>query len=229
MNDAAIRPLLYPLLAGGVHVDELPTGNTRADVVHITDQFMHGYEIKGDNDTLKRVPNQLRCYAQAYDLVTFVITQKHVAGVLALVPEWVGIYVASEQGLSSLRPAKLHEQVRRRNLAFLLLAEEVKAFLKDRGEKGLSRLRNFELGSWLAGAEHIPLPELSAFVRRRLIERMPQRLARRQNLKVQRDQSAASQREQKEKYRAMLERMANEEPEWYEENKSYLEAELKRM
>ena len=36
MNDPEIRALLYPLLLGGVRIDELPTGTTRADVVHIT-------------------------------------------------------------------------------------------------------------------------------------------------------------------------------------------------
>ena len=43
MNDPEIRARLYPLLLGGVVIDELPTGTTRADVVHITDAFMHGY------------------------------------------------------------------------------------------------------------------------------------------------------------------------------------------
>ncbi|MCR5890374.1 sce7726 family protein [Hymenobacter sp. J193] len=186
MNDAAIRPLLYPLLIGGVHIDELPTGNTRADVVHITPAFMHGYELKGDSDTLKRVPNQLRCYGQAYDLVSFVVTEKHVPGVQVLLPEWAGILVASEDGITPLRPAMQHNQVRRRNLAFLLLAEEVKLFLKARGEKGLSRLRNHELGSLLAKAEHIPLLELGAFVRQRLIDRLPQGLQRRERTKQER-------------------------------------------
>ena len=37
MNDPAIRALLYPLLLGGVRIDELPTGTTRADVVHVTE------------------------------------------------------------------------------------------------------------------------------------------------------------------------------------------------
>ena len=55
MNDPEIRARLYPLLLGGVHIDELPTGSTRADVVHITEHFMHGYEVKGDGDTLQRV------------------------------------------------------------------------------------------------------------------------------------------------------------------------------
>ncbi|MEJ7663780.1 MAG: ATPase domain-containing protein [Hymenobacter sp.] len=89
MNDPEIRARLYPLLRGGVHIDELPTGSTRADVVHITEHFMHGYEVKGDGDTLQRVENQLRCYAEVYDFVTFVVTEKHLAKLLPL-PACVG-------------------------------------------------------------------------------------------------------------------------------------------
>ena len=91
MNDPEIRARLYPLLLGGVVIDELPTGTTRADVVHITDAFMHGYEVKGDGDTLQRVENQLRCYAEVYDFVTFVVTEKHLAKLLPLLPEQLPI------------------------------------------------------------------------------------------------------------------------------------------
>ncbi len=97
--------MLYPLLVGGVYVDELPTGSTRVDVVHITEQFMHGYEVKGDGDTLQRVSRQLGYYAGAYDFVTFIVTEKHLPKLLPLLPEWVGILVASPAGLCSHRPA----------------------------------------------------------------------------------------------------------------------------
>ena len=107
MNDPEIRALLYPLLPGGVYIDELPTGTTRADVVHITEQFMHGYEVKGDGDTLQRVANQLRCYGEVYDFVTFVVTEKHLPKLLPLLPEWVGILVASPTGLRPHRAAAL--------------------------------------------------------------------------------------------------------------------------
>ena len=95
MNDPEIRALLYPLLLGGVRIDELPTGTTRADVVHVTAQFMHGYEVKGDGDTLLRVANQLRCYGEVYDFVTFIVTEKHLPKLLPLLPVWVGVLVAS--------------------------------------------------------------------------------------------------------------------------------------
>ena len=109
MNDPEIRARLYPLLLGGVYIDELPTGTTRADVVHITEAFMHGYEVKGDGDTLQRVENQLRCYAEVYDFVTFIVTEKHLPKLLPRLPDWVGVLVAEAEGgaLRQHRPAGL--------------------------------------------------------------------------------------------------------------------------
>ncbi|WP_055562471.1 hypothetical protein [Hymenobacter sp. AT01-02] len=108
MNDPAIRALLYPLLTEGVYVDELPTGTTRADVVHITPAFMHGYEVKGDGDTLQRVENQLRCYGGAYDFVTFVVTEKHVPRLLELVPNgWAYSLPRSKAFTRTARPSTM--------------------------------------------------------------------------------------------------------------------------
>ena len=189
MNEPDLRALLYPLLSGGVYVDELPTGSTRADVVHITSGAMHGYELKGDNDTLKRVPNQLQCYAAAYDFVSFVVVEKHLSKLLTLLPDWAGILVARDGQLHQYRAAGPHEQQRRGNLVYLLHGGEVREFLAGRGERGLSKYRsNWLLQQWLdTEAGHISLAEIGAYVRQRLMERLPERLARRATLKKIRD------------------------------------------
>ncbi|MFD1470177.1 sce7726 family protein [Hymenobacter caeli] len=191
MNDPAIRALLYPLLAGGVHVDELPTGSTRADVVHITEHFMHGYELKGDRDTLQRVPNQLRCYAGAYDFVTFVVTEKHLPKLLPLLPPWVGVLVAAEDGLRTHRAAAYNATVARAPIAALLLLEEVKQFLLALGLTGVSTLRGRDVAQLLRTNNRIPLARLAHYVRERLMARLPQRLLARAERKVERDRLAA--------------------------------------
>jgi hypothetical protein len=187
MNDPEIRALLYPLLTGGVYVDELPTGTTRADVVHITPHFMHGYEVKGDGDTLQRVANQLRCYGEVYDFVTFVITEKHLPKVLPLLPEWVGVQVASAEGLRVHRAAGYNATVERAPLAGLLLLEEVKQFLLARGLAGASTLRSREVGHYLRTTHTVPLSSLAQYVRDRLIARLPERLLMRAERKAERE------------------------------------------
>ena len=187
MNDPAIRALLYPLLTDGVYVDELPTGSTRADVVHITEHFMHGYEVKGDGDTLQRVANQLRCYGEVYDFVTFIITEKHLLRLLPLVPEWVGIQVASAEGLRPHRAAAYNATVERAPLARLLLLEEVKQYLLSLGLAGVSTLRLREVGQFLRTTQLVPLSGLAQFVRQRLMARLPERLLLRAERKAERE------------------------------------------
>ena len=187
MNDPEIRALLYPLLLGGVRIDELPTGTTRADVVHITGHFMHGYEVKGDGDTLQRVANQLRCYGEVYDFVTFIVTAKHLPKLLPLLPEWVGILVASADGLRPHRAAGYNATVERAPLARLLLLEEVKQFLLARGLTGVSTLRSREVSNFLRTTQLVPLSSLAQYVRERLMARLPERLLMRAERKAERE------------------------------------------
>ncbi len=188
MNDPAIRALLYPMLQGGVYVDELPTGTTRADVVHLTEHFMHGYEIKGERDTLLRVPNQLRCYAEVYDFVTFVVTEKHLPHLLPLLPDWVGVLVAAPDCLRPHREARYNATVQPAPLAALLLLEEVKQFLLACGLTGVSLLRGREVARLLRSTNHVPLSRLARHVRERLMASLPQRLQARAERKAEREQ-----------------------------------------
>ena len=187
MNDPEIRALLYPLLPGGVRIDELPTGTTRADVVHITEYFMHGYEVKGDGDTLQRVANQLRCYAEVYDFVTFIVTEKHLPKLLPLLPEWVGVLLASAEGLRPYRAAAYNATVERAPLARLLLLDEVKQYLLALGLVGVSTLRLREVSQFLRTTQLVPLSGLAQYVRQRLMARLPERLLRRAERKAERE------------------------------------------
>ncbi|PJJ59792.1 sce7726 family protein [Hymenobacter chitinivorans] len=199
MNDPEIRALLYPLLQDGIYVDELPTGTTRADVVHITPHFMHGYEVKGDGDTLQRVQNQLRCYAEVYDFVTFVVTEKHLDKLLPLLPEWVGVLVASDTALRQHRAAAYNATVEPAPLAALLLLEEVKQFLLARGLVGVSQMRKAEVHHLLRTTRAVPLSHLAQHVRERLTLRMPQRLLDRAERKLERQRLAPLRRKLKQK------------------------------
>ncbi|RZK42938.1 MAG: hypothetical protein EOO57_00650 [Hymenobacter sp.] len=196
MNDPEIRARLYPLLLGGVHIDELPTGTTRADVVHVTPAFMHGYEVKGDGDTLQRVENQLRCYAEVYDFVTFIVTEKHLPKLLPRLPAWVGVLVAEAEGdtLRTHRPASYNATVQRAPLAALLWVEEVKQFLLARGLAGASTLRQREIAHYLRTTQTIPLSSLAQYARERLMARLPERLALREARKAERERLAAIRR-----------------------------------
>jgi hypothetical protein len=208
MNDPEIRALLYPLLRGGVYVDELPTGSTRADVVHITPDFMHGYEVKGDGDTLQRVARQLSCYGSVYDFVTFVVTEKHLSKLLPLLPDWVGVLVVAGGELRPHRAAAYNATVERAPLAAMLLLEEVKQFLMARGLQGVSTLRGREVAKFLRYSQTVPLSGLAQYVRERLMARMPERLLVRAERKAERERLAPLQRQRKKKPGARKKKVA---------------------
>ena len=212
MNDPEIRALLYPLLLGGVRIDELPTGSTRADVVHITAHFMHGYEVKGDGDTLQRVANQLRCYGEVYDFVTFVVTEKHLPKLLPLLPAWVGVLVASAQGLRPHRSAAYNATVERAPLARLLLLDEVKQYLLARGLVGVSTLRGKEISQFLRTTQLVPLAGLAQYVRDRLIARLPERLLRRAERKAERERRPPRRQKARPRAKAVKRKLSAPKP-----------------
>ena len=204
MNDPEIRRLLYPLLLGGVHIDELPTGTTRADVVHITEQFMHGYEVKGDGDTLQRVANQLRCYGEVYDFVTFVVTERHLLKLLPLLPDWVGVQVATPTGLHLHSTARYNATVAPAPIARLVLLEEVKQFLLARGLVGVSTLRSREISQFLRTTQLVPLASLAQYVRDRLMARLPERLLLRAERKAERERRPVRKARPKQKVKSKV-------------------------
>jgi hypothetical protein len=177
MNDPEIRALLLPELAGGLVIDELPLGHrvgamTRADLVHVTGELMHGYELKGDGDTLKRVPLQVACYGAVFDRVTFVVTSKHLAKMYlpGMLPEWAGIAEAGPEGINFITPPQPVPTLDRDQLGTLLWQKEVLEFLARYGIKPPCRHRVWECRELLESAE-ISLDSLRAYVRQCLTKR----------------------------------------------------------
>lgn len=187
MNDPAIRALLYPLLTEGVYIEELPTGGTRADIVHITEQFMHCYEIKGAGDTMQRVVPQLEYYREVYDLITFVVTEKHLPKLLPLLPEWVGVMVATPEGIVTHRAAGYNSAIDRTALASLLMLDELKQFMLARGLRGISTMQRREVLHIMRHAHSIPISHWARYTRERLTARLPARIQQRAERKALRE------------------------------------------
>ena len=177
MNDPEIRALLLPELAGGLVIDELPVGNcvgamTRADLVHVTNDLMHGYELKGDGDTLKRVPLQVACYGAVFDRVTFVVTSKHLAKLYlpGVLPEWAGVAQAGPDGIRFITEPQPVPTLNRDQLGILLWQKEVLDFLKANEVRVPSKFRVWECRELLEDPA-ISLDSLRAHVRKCLTKR----------------------------------------------------------
>lgn len=72
-------------------------GEVRIDLGIINGHFI-GYEIKSPRDTLERLPGQESVYSRTFDQMTVVTCERHLLGVMEMVPAWWGIELVSPDG-----------------------------------------------------------------------------------------------------------------------------------
>ncbi|MBM7117623.1 sce7726 family protein [Archangium primigenium] len=156
MHDADIRRALLGRLAAlhagvpDVVVREelgLEQGQCFVDVAVLA-HALHGYELKSERDTLRRLPRQVEVYGAVLDKATLVVSATHLAAALPLLPSWWGVEVATtQQGgdvrLETVREPGANPQQQPRSVARLLWREEAQAILEAlgaaRGVRGRSR------------------------------------------------------------------------------------------
>ena len=145
MNDRDIRAILkaelirrYARDDNTIVLDELgiKNGAARVDLV-VVNSRLHGYEIKSDRDSLKRLPGQIKAYSSVMDRVTLVVGYRHAYNALKMVPEWWGIKLAEikEQSsavvLSEARLAHDNPKVDLNAVVALLWRDEALAILEE--------------------------------------------------------------------------------------------------
>lgn len=138
MRDSVIRSAFHQSILKSEHessdvivVDELglKNGQIRADIAVLNGKLV-GYEIKTNNDTLIRLPNQIKAYNEVFDNVYIITGDKHFENVLLNVPEWWGVYLITETengtyNFKCSRKAKKNKERDTFGLAQLLWKEEV--------------------------------------------------------------------------------------------------------
>lgn len=113
-------------------------GTTRIDIA-VINGVMHGYEIKSDQDTLGRLPEQMDAYSAVFNQVTIVVGKKHLFDVINIVPDWWGIIVARADSnnlvtLNHIRKAGCNPEQDKVSVAKLLWRNEALEILEERGE-----------------------------------------------------------------------------------------------
>ena len=95
-GDAEIRSALRTRLrkehrreADTVIIEELGfcRGQVRIDLA-VVNGFLHGYEIKSDRDSLRRLGVQIDYYSKVLDRATLVVGERHIDKTLEMVPGW---------------------------------------------------------------------------------------------------------------------------------------------
>lgn len=98
--DAQIRQTLKSKLSsdGSKILEELAIarGQSRIDLVNVTANQVHGYEIKSDADTLRRLSNQVQFYDSVFTHTTLVVGIEHLTKAIYLIPDYWGVIVAKQ-------------------------------------------------------------------------------------------------------------------------------------
>jgi hypothetical protein len=188
LTDAQIRKAIHaeiiPTLIGDSEsrvLDEMAicSGEARIDIA-VINGHLHGLEIKSDVDTLERLQGQAATYSRVFDTVTIICGESHVDKVIAMIPEWWGIYSAKVHfgsvRLTRIRCFEFNENVERYSLAQLLWKPELTTLLSEAGiKKGISNKPCREL--WKIVSDTFPTPALQIKVRELLKIRACWRLA----------------------------------------------------
>ena len=144
-NDAHIRVALRKKLTSTgfshsdtVVLDELGIcrGEVRIDVAVVNGEI-HGYEIKSDRDSLRRLSGQVELYSKVLDQATLVAGERHFDAAAALLPGWWGLLLvkSSSNGphLERVRRARKNPFRDARALVELLWLEDSIALLEQHG------------------------------------------------------------------------------------------------
>jgi hypothetical protein len=102
MNDSQIRAAAYQKLfrrysdKANIFILEeigLRHGAARIDFLAVKD-YLHGFELKSDKDSLIRLWNQIPIYSSVLDRVTIIVGYRLADKAMRMVPEWWGVKLA---------------------------------------------------------------------------------------------------------------------------------------
>lgn len=137
---SVLRSRLSPKLADKsrtVFIEELGLcrGQVRVDL-SVVNGFLHGYEIKSDRDSLRRLNAQIEQYGKVFDRATLVVGERHLSEILNVLPRWWGILLVqhSDRGLHFKKVRKPQNNLNRdpRSLVELLWLDDAIALLEKR-------------------------------------------------------------------------------------------------
>lgn len=121
-------------------IDELGLqhGLARIDIAMVNG-IVHGFELKSDQDNLKRLPHQIQIYNSVLDKVTLVVGLRHAREATRLVPDWWGIKIATVASrgafeFESYRVARTNPSLDPLSVSKLLWREEALILLDELGE-----------------------------------------------------------------------------------------------
>jgi hypothetical protein len=142
-------------------------GRVRVDLA-VVNGALHGYEIKSDRDSLRRLTTQVDFYGRVLDRATLVIGERHLPGSLDVLPAWWGVLriepTRRTPRFTTIRRGRKNPHRDPRSLVELLWLDDALALLEARqvatGVRG--RPRRYV---WDRVCEYFSIDEIAAAVR----------------------------------------------------------------
>jgi hypothetical protein len=145
MNDAEIRQNFHRKMLHRQHachntlvIDELGLqhGRCRADIA-VVNGLLVGYEIKSNNDSLRRLRDQITAYNAVFDKAFVVVGDRHIDNIQDRVPEWWGVILSSRGpkgavNFNMIRKAQVNRSVDPVSVARLLWRDEAIEILRQK-------------------------------------------------------------------------------------------------
>ncbi len=169
LKDKDIREPLFDFLEetyGKIRIlEEKTMGRSRADAVMVMENALCGIEIKSDADTYARLQRQVKDYDLYYDFNYAVVGTSHALHVKEHLPDWWGVITA---------------ELAEGRVDFYILRKPMPNPKVDRGRQlGLLwRPELLQIQEWNGLPGYREKSKL--FVRKKLLERVPDALLRRQ-------------------------------------------------
>jgi hypothetical protein len=176
MNDYEIRENLCDYFHnhfGKIRIfDELTIGNSRADIVTVTD-CLTGYEIKSDRDSYVRLAEQVKSYDRYFERNYIVIGKRHLNSVKGKVPTHWGVICVNEQNgsvaVEQIRQAELSLTFDIENQLTLLWKSELSNILVNNKLPKYRQKSKYFIADVLI--KRVPIKKLKADICAELFER----------------------------------------------------------
>lgn len=97
-------------------------GAGRIDIAVINGE-LHGYELKSDQDTLRRLPKQAAMYSSVLDRITLVVTPHHFPQAAQMIPEWWDILLAEGHSSCDMKFGTIRVGGKNPNVSALAVAK----------------------------------------------------------------------------------------------------------
>ena len=145
MNDVEIRQNFHRKILRRQHahkdtlvIDELGLnhGKCRADIAVVNGQFV-GYEIKSNNDSLRRLEEQVKSYSAVFDRVSIIVGNRYIDSIQDYIPDWWGVIVSARGprgavNFDLIRKAQTNKNIDPISIAKLLWRNEAEEILMQK-------------------------------------------------------------------------------------------------